>query len=151
MTGTFDLRGMLTAVQTVVTALPTVVSTQAAIYMGVPESLDALINAFIALGAASPNESTLGGQDWEPVVMVVFVYRVGGAEQTAELAIADLILELVDAIIGPTGDPTIGGTVDPGHVRLNMAAASSPQYQNWAGSETRMYPVAITGFQQRYI
>jgi hypothetical protein len=142
----FDLRGMLTAVQTMVTALPTVQSTSAAIYMGVPESFAARINAFIVLGPATPEDNSMGGQMMEPTVTVVFGYRVAAVESTAELVIADLILELVDAVLA---DPTIGGTIDPNFVRLDMSGASNPEYRAVAGSESRLYPIAIIGYQQR--
>ncbi len=144
----FDLRGMLTAVQTMVTALPTVVSTSAAIYMGVPESFAARINAYIVLGPATPHNDRFGAQEWEPVVTVVFGYRVTALEQTAELVIADLILELVDAV---QADSTIGGTIDPEYVKLDMGGAISPEYRAIAGSESRLYPIAITGYQQRAV
>ncbi len=140
---------MLTAVQAMVAELPTVISSSAAIYVGVPESFAARINVVITLGPATPNDSIEGAQEWEPVVTVAFGYRVSAVEQTAELVIADLILELVNEVL--VNDPTIGGTVDPGRVRLSMAAASSPQYQAVAGAEARLYPVMITGFQQRYL
>jgi hypothetical protein len=145
----FDLRGMLTAVQTMVSALPSIVSTSAAIYMGVPESFAARINAFIVLGAATPQDSMMGSQEWMPAITVVFGYRVEAVESTAELVIADLILELTDAIVGPSGDATVGGTIDRGRVTLDMSGASMPEYRAIAGSEARLYPVTITGYQQR--
>lgn len=145
----FDLRGMLTAVETMVSALPSIVSTSAAVTMGVPLTFDALINAFIFLGPATPGDNAFGGQDWEPMVTVVFGYRVQGGEQTAELIIADLILQITNQVL--VTDPTVGGTIDDGRVKLDMNAAARPEYAAIAGSEARMYPVTIRGFQQRYV
>lgn len=147
----FDLRGMLTSVQAIVAALPTVVSTSAQGYMGVPESFAARINYYIVLGPATPQDDAMGGQSWEPQVTVVFGYRVQANESTAELSIADLILELTDAILGTNGDPTLGGTVRGDETKLDMSGASIPEYRAIAGSEARLYPVTITGCQQRTV
>jgi hypothetical protein len=147
----FNLRNMLTSVQSIVAALPTVTTTSAQGYMGVPESFSARINYFITLGPATPVDNAMGGQQWEPQVTVVFGYRVAANESTAELIVADLILELTDAILGPNGDPSLGGTVRRDETTLDMSGASMPEYRAIAGSEARLYPVTITGCQQRTV
>ncbi len=72
---------------------------------------------------------------------------VGDVFQRA--ARSDLILELVDAVL--VTDPTLGGTSNPGRVKVDTSAASNPEYRAVAGSEVRLYPVTITGFQQRTV
>jgi hypothetical protein len=145
----FDLRGMLTAVQAIVNTLPTIHSTTAAVYMGVPESFAARVNAYIVLGRATPVDNVWGGEEWEPEVTVAFGYRVSANESTAELIISDLILELVTAVL--VTNPTLSGTCDSGRVRIDTNAAANPEYRAVAGSEARLYPVTITGYQQRTV
>jgi hypothetical protein len=142
---------MLTAVQGIVATLPTVIATSAQGYMGVPESFAARINYFIVMGPATPMDDSMGGQSWEPQITVVVGYRVAANESTAELVIADLILELTDAIIGTAGDPTLGGTVYGDETTLDMSGASNPEYRAIAGSEARLYPVVVTGCQRRAV
>jgi hypothetical protein len=58
---------------------------------------------------------------------------------------------LTDAIVGVGGDPTLGGTVNGDETELDMSGASMPEYRAIAGSEARLYPVTITGYQQRRV
>lgn len=134
---------MLANVETMVQQLPTIVATQAAVYVGVPESFAARINAFITLGSATPIEQAMGVRMREPRIIVTFGYRVGGDERASELAIAELIDEFTATI---AADSTLGGTSeDP--VTLDMSRADMPQYQAMAGSEARIYPIVVIGVQ----
>lgn len=144
----FDLRGMLTSVQAIVAALPTVVSTEAGLYGSIPESFVARLNVIAALGKATPEDSVMGGQEWRPEIYILIAYRVGGAEAEAELVLADVYLELVDAILN---NPTLNGTSDPGQTRIDSDEGLRPIFQAVAGSEMRFYPARIVGYQQRYV
>jgi hypothetical protein len=140
----FAFAPFMANIETMVQQLPTIVATQAAVYVGVPESFLARINCFITLGSATPDYDAMGLRCRNPQVVVVFGYRVGGDERASELAIAELVDEFTATI---AADPTLGGTSDDA-VTLDMSRADSPQYQTLAGSETRLYPIVVIGHQQ---
>lgn len=139
---------MLTAVQAMVATLPTVVATDAGLYGSIPESFIARNNVMVGLGKATPEDSTMGGQEWRPEIFVIFAYRVAGAEAAAEVTLATLYLELVDAVLA---NPTLGGTCDSGQARVDADEGLRPIFEAVAGAEMRFYPARVTGYQQRYV
>jgi hypothetical protein len=144
----FNFKGMLLAVETLVNNLPTIMATEAEVRVGQPESIGTCLGSFITLGSTvtSLDEGAMGMRVATPRVQVSFVYAVGGDERAAELAIADLILELIDAV---EDNPTLGGVCDH-PVTVDTSPADLLDYQARSGAEFRYYPLWLVGNQQHY-
>lgn len=129
---------MLQYIQTLVAGLSGLQQT----YVGAPESIAARVSAFVTIGDLTPYPKANQLAQRNPEVMVTFVYRVAGAEQTAELIVCSLVDELTTAVYA---DRTLGGTSQT--AELNMGINREPAYMAIAGSEFRRYVVLITGQQ----
>ena len=139
----FNTAAALSAVTAKVQALP---GLQRA-YVGEPESFGNKVAAYVAVGGQRQASRTAGGYiRQEARFMVVFVYRVRGAEQDAETTLAGLVDALVRAF---EGDKTLGGAVES--CELDRSLADMPEYLDFAGQEYRRYPVAVVTTQSETI
>ena len=111
---------------------------------GVPQSLAYRVSAYITVGGQQPKDSAGGLRSRWASYRVTFAYRVGGAETTAEEAIADLLDALEAALYA---DRTLSGTVES--LEADWSAADEPRYVPVAGSEFREYPVMVRVKQSR--
>jgi len=136
----FDTKGPLQALKTLVEGLAGI---QAA-SEGVPQSLSYRVSAYITIGGQQPKDTAGGLRSRWANYRITFAYRVGGAEDTAEEAIADLLDALETALYQ---DRTLGGTVES--LEADWSAADDPRYAPVAGSEFREYPVMVSVKQSR--
>lgn len=134
----FNAKAMLNAVAGIVTGLTGLQQ----VYIGVPEAIESRVSAYITIGdlTPAPKANQLAYRD--PQVVVTLVYRVAGAEQTAELLICDLVDELTAAVYA---DRTLGGSSQS--ATMDMSMNTTPAYMAVAGSEFRRFMVVITGLQ----
>ena len=115
------------------------VGMQGTVYQGVPESFAGNVSAYVAIGDLRVTDRTTGNYlEFEQDFLIVFGYRVRGAEQTAEQKVAEFKDKFVRALFH---DRTLGDVVNK--VTLISGLAGSPQYLAFAGSETRLYPMAV--------
>lgn len=134
----FAAGAMLQYVATLVTNLTGIQQ----VFIGVPESIGARVSAYATLGDLTPRRKANQLAYRDPRVLVTFAYRVQGAEQTAELAIGNLVDELTAAIYA---DESLGGTSQA--AEMDMSMNDQPAYMAVAGTEFRRYLVLITGRQ----
>jgi hypothetical protein len=127
--------------------LPTVGVPANSVYKGVPESLAASLSAYVCLG-----ERVLEGDDDTGRMMrrvqsylVVFAYRVSGAEATAEEKLADAVNEFEHAVL--TDAPL--KTLLPGAPVVDARIAGQVEYQVFASREHRVYPFSVQCRQWR--
>lgn len=112
------------------------------VYIGAPESIGARVSAYVTLGDLTPQPKANQVASRNPQAMVTFVYKVAGAEQTAELIICDLVDALTTAVYA---DRTLGGTSQS--AEMDMGLNNQPAYMATASGEFRRYVVLITGLQ----
>ncbi len=131
------------AVATKILTLLTNLSGMGAAQIGVPESVGPRVSAYVSLGGQQITRAVAGVVQRETRFMCLFVYRVDGAETTAETT----LMTLVDAFLAAIhADLTLGGTVT--RVEANATAADEPDYQLRAGKEYREYPVVLNVTQR---
>lgn len=135
----FDTVGPLNTLYALVSALPTVQKT----YLGVPDSLLTTVGAYIAVAGSNLTDKASRLLQRRMRYLVVFGYRVKGAEANAELGIAQAVDDFIAFIYN---DRTLGGTVQ--NLLLDLAIADTPQYQTWATGEFRLYPILVEFTQQ---
>jgi hypothetical protein len=134
----FNAKAMLQYVATLVGTLPGLQQ----VYIGVPESIESKVSAYVTIGDLTPRPFATQVAQRDPDVMVTFAYRVVGAEQTAELLICDLVDALTAAIYA---DRSLGGTSQ--NATLSMVANREPRYMAVAGAEFRSYVAVVSGLQ----
>ncbi len=111
--------------------------------IGAPESVGPRVAAYVTMGSQATGRKATGVTQREGRFFVLFVYRVDGAEATAETT----LMILVDAFLAALhADLTLAGTVLS--LEANSQAADEPEYQLRAGKEYREYPVIVTVTQQ---
>lgn len=142
MTG-FDVQAALTNLAALVDTIPG----QDSVQVGAPESLPAQMTTWVTLGAPEVVAAAVPNYDLNTDLLVWFGYAVAGAETDAEVAIAAALVELVRRVITNRVDAVdgvgrmLGGTVDD--MAIPRGVASAADYAMFAGTETRVYPVAI--------
>lgn len=134
----FNAAAMLQYVNTMVQGLPTLQQS----YIGVSEAIAAKVNAWVTLGDCTPSPQATQTAERKPEVVVTFVYRVAGDQQTAELGVAALVDELTAAVYL---DRSLGGTSQ--NATLDMSLNRDPAYMNVSVAEVRRYIVIIRGLQ----
>jgi hypothetical protein len=111
--------------------------------IGAPESVGPKVLSYVTMGGQRPLRKATGIMQREQRFMVMFAYRVDGAEATAETT----LMGLVDAFLGALyADLTLSGTALA--LDIDTSAADEPEYQLRAGKEYREYPVIVTAVQQ---
>jgi hypothetical protein len=117
---------------------------QGTVYVGVPESFSTTLAAYVALGDFSVVDKGTGGyMSNEQEFLVVFGYRVQGNESRAERKVAEYKDLFIRAWVA---DRTLGETVDSS--ALVPGLASTPQYEPFASTEVRLYPIVIRTSQR---
>jgi hypothetical protein len=121
------------------------------VYRGVPESLANTVSVYVALAGQPliPDKATqLLHRDAQ--FLVVFGYRVQGAEATAENVIADAIDAFVSQFYADRSSGAglfAAATTDVISGDLDLTLAASPEYQISAGQEYRRYPLLVSAGQ----
>lgn len=111
--------------------------------IGAPESLGPRVTSYVTLGSQQNSRKASGLKQRETRFMVMFAYRVDGAEATAETTLMALVDAFMTAI---NADLTLNGTVHS--TEADSQAADEPEYQLRAGKEYREYPVIVTVTQR---
>lgn len=111
--------------------------------IGAPESVGPKVGSYVTMGGQQTTRHATGIMQREQRFMVMFAYRVDGAEATAETT----LMGLVDAFLAALhADLTLGGTVTG--LEANSVAADEPEYQLRSGKEYREYPVVVVTTQR---
>lgn len=132
---TLDARGAIQAVQTFAAG-----STGFVIAMGTPEGLGRQAAGYVTLGSAQPIDRAAGGLIERMVEChIVFGYRVKGAEETAELAVADAVDDFTLAFYA--SDRKLGGVGESAEIDFGLVG--SAEYEQIAGQEFRLYPIVV--------
>ena len=115
-------------------------STGFAIATGTPEGLSRAAAGYVTLGPAQPIDRAAGGLIERTVdCHIVFGYRVKGAEDTAELSIADAVDAFTLAFYA--SDRKLDGTGES--AELDFGLVGSAEYEQIAGQEFRLYPIVV--------
>lgn len=110
--------------------------------IGVPESIGQRVYAFITAGGAVTGRKAAGVMYRDQRYRVVFVYRLDGAEATAEAT----LMALVDAFLAALhADLTLAATCEG--IEIDAGLADAPEYQIRAGKEFREWPLVVTARQ----
>lgn len=137
----------LDALVTMVTAISGVQT----VFRGAPESLPTRVSAYVTLGGHTIDSDEFHGLERVARYLVVFGYRVMGAESTAEATIAAAVdafeVAFFAARLAGTGlFATATTQVEDGG--LDVSGADSPEYAVYAGQEYRLYPLLVTVSQR---
>lgn len=122
-----------------------------ATYKGAPESLSNRVSAYVALGAQPQGQKAGGLLERNGEMLVVFGYRVKGAEATAEETLADFIDAFTTQFYADRKNGA--GLFDSATTQvqtgeLDMTLARSPEYMALAGQEYRLFPIIVTATQR---
>jgi hypothetical protein len=110
--------------------------------IGVPESIGPRVYAYLTAGGAPTGRKATGVLYRDARYRVVFVYRLDGAEATAETT----LMGLVDAFLAALhADLTLAGTCEG--IEIDAGLADAPEYQIRAGREYREWPLLVTARQ----
>jgi hypothetical protein len=112
------------------------------VQIGAPESFSQRVGAYVTMGSHSLSRHATGVMRRQTRYLVVFVYRLDGAEATAETALMDLVDAFLAAI---HADLTLGGNCKA--VEIDVGLADLPEYQLRAGKEFREYPIIVIATQ----
>lgn len=117
---------------------------QGTVSEGVPESFATAVGAYVAIGDMDPTDKATGVvvqlvQEY----VVAFGYRVKGQEAGAEVKLATFKDLFLRALLS---DRTLGGNV--ADARIQPGLATTPIYLNFAGVETRVYPILVRTTQR---
>ncbi len=143
----FRTKAALDALITMVGSIPGVQT----VYRGAPESMTNTVSAYVALGG-QPIRADRATQllERQTQFLVVFGYRVKGAEATAENVLSDIVDAFVarfytDRASGAGLFASAATDVETGE--LDLTLSSSPEYQVSAGQEYRRYPLLVSATQ----
>lgn len=131
------------AVATELLAVLNGLSGMGAAQIGAPESVGPRVGSYVTIGGQQLTRKTAGIMQRETRFLCMFLYRVDGAETTAETT----LMNLVDAFFNALhADLTLNGAVT--RLEASAAAADEPEYQLRSGKEFREYPISIVVTQQ---
>jgi len=111
--------------------------------IGSPESIGKRVYGYVTMGSTDNRRHTQGTTERTQRFMVMLVYRLDGAEATAETTLMGIADSLFQAV---HNDPTLNGNVDGAEVQ--SLGADEPDYQLRAGKEYREYPILVTTIQR---
>lgn len=114
-----------------------------AVQIGAPESVGTRVSAYVTMGGQEVLRKATGVIQRQGRFYCMLVYRVDGAEATAETTLMGLVDAFLQALFA---DLTLAGTVQA--LEVTSAAADEPEYQLRAGKEYREYPVIVTVVQR---
>lgn len=145
---TFNSNACLTAMRTFLQSAPLVAAGLQRAYIGSPERFDNRANAYVALLGASPRPAGSGGAMTRRVRLFVGIgYRLQGAEETTELAVATVLDSLQDTFFDTYPDRDLGGVLED--VEFEEREDQAPLYQRIGTSEFRIMPVVLAGTQTK--
>lgn len=108
--------------------------------VGTPESLGRQAAGYVTLGSAQPRDVAAGGLiERATDCHLVLGYRVKGADQAAELAVAAAVDAFTLAFYG--SDRKLDGAGES--AELDFGLVGSAEYQRIAGQEYRLYPIVV--------
>ena len=110
-----------------------------AVQIGAPVNVGPQVSAYVTLGGQTVTRKTTGTTRRRSRFFCLLVYRLDGAETTAETTLMNLADAFMDAL---HSDATLGGTVLD--LEATSAAADEPDYQVRGGKEYREYPIIVT-------
>lgn len=126
---------------TILTALSGVQKVQ----VGVPETFDRQVTAYVTVAAQDVDNKASGGLMQRVLAYrVVLCYALDDHEETAEATLAAALDGLVDALFA---DRTLAGTLD--RLEVNALDADEPVYVRVSGQEIRQYVLYVRGTQQK--
>ena len=114
------------------------------VYTGAPESIGPRLSAYVTAGSQVIADKVTRVLQREARYFIGLAYAVEGNEGTAETALAAALDALITAVYA---DRTLAGTVYD--ARLDFALADTPEYQVFAGMETRVFPVVVITTQRQ--
>jgi hypothetical protein len=135
----------VTPLQSIKTFLAGLSGIQSA-HIGAPESFTTRVTAYVCLGSDGTMDHRTEVQRGEIGYFCAFGYRVQGAEEAAEIALAtakdDLKQQFTDDRSAGTG-LFAEMTTNAKSARLDLNLAAIPDYAPVAGQEFRLYPFMI--------
>ncbi len=118
-------------------------SGMAVVQIGAPESVGPRISAYVTMGGQNVSRKTTGTTQRQTRFFCMMLYRVDGAETTAETT----LMSLADAFMAALyADLTLSGTCTDLEASSNLA--DEPEYTVRAGKEYREYPIVVIVTQQ---
>jgi hypothetical protein len=140
----------VTPLQSIKTFLAGLSGVQSA-HIGAPESFTTRVTAYVCLGSDGTMDHRTEVQRGEVGYFCAFGYRVQGAEEAAEIALAtakdDLKQQWTDDRTAGTGVFALSTTQAKG-ARLDLNLAAIPDYAPVAGVEYRLWPFMIYVMQE---
>lgn len=110
--------------------------------IGIPESTDHRVSAYITMGS-QPNGIKTTERTWRGArFFILLAYRVDRNQTTAETTLMGVVDALLTALYA---DPKLGGTCEG--IEIDTGLADTPDYQLRAGKEYREYPIIVTARQ----
>ncbi|MBA2388666.1 MAG: hypothetical protein H0V67_00265 [Geodermatophilaceae bacterium] len=138
-----DLASPLSRIVTVLTGIAGIQQ----VYTGVPESPTNRVSAYVTIGRIRLGDAAVGGLARHDVeYAVTFVYRVAGAEATAETTLAAVVPAFITAMLAERRTRLNGTVVSMGLPDFSLAAEAD--YIVVAGQEYRRLPCLIPVVQQ---
>lgn len=123
------------------------------VYIGAPEAAETRTGMWIMLGdPETVTDSRTGILQVRFNLITHYHYVIEGAERAAELSLADWWSEVIERVARNRGyevdgvAPNLNGSVT--RMELVRAAVGSSEYSMMAGSENRLYPLAIPVIQE---
>jgi len=117
------------------------------VYTGVPESPTNRVSAYVTIGRIRLTDAAVGGLASHAIeYAVTFVYRVAGAEDTAETILAAVVPAFVSAMLAERRTRLNGTVVSMGLPDFSLAAEA--EYIVVAGQEYRRLPCLVPVVQQ---
>lgn len=107
--------------------------------IGAPASISPKVGSYVTMGSQAPNRIATGVTERDLRMFCMLVYRLDGAEATAETTLMTLADRFVEEL---HLDLTLNGVVRD--VLVNSLAADEPDYQLRAGKEYREYPIIVS-------
>jgi hypothetical protein len=135
----YNAAAVASALQTILSGL----SGMGAVQIGAPTSVGPQVGAYVTMGSQAIVRKSAGITQREGRFFCMLVYRVDGAETTAETTLMGLADAFMDAL---HADLTLGGVV--ADLMADSQAADEPDYQLRAGREYREYPIVVTVTQR---
>ncbi len=130
-----DTKAGANALKTVLTGL----SGMGPVQLGVPKTSGPRVSAYVVAGSQTIVRKTTGTTARDARYNATLVYRVDGAETTAETTLMDLLDAFINAL---EADSTVGGVCKS--IEIDTSLADAPEYYIRSGKEYREYPVLVT-------
>ncbi len=130
------------AVATAIIAKLTALTGMGETGIGVPESTGTRVSAYVTMGSQPNERKATQLVRRNARYFVLFAYRVGSDQATAETTLMGLVDQFLTALYA---DLTLGGVCKG--LEIDTGLADTPDYQMRAGKEYREYPIILTAPQ----